>query len=153
MAILANILLQNAVLGKRLIYCFKDTKIVKSKKNNLNLRRCTLADVKREITSAFKIQQKKIGRQNKLLKKMKSLMSYVFRDVDKCDDAKSPSPGDAGDVDVEVRKFDEETYVIAIDTREVGVTRYHTDLSEKLMFCKAVAFFYKNWSKVTMNTL
>ena len=67
--------LENSVRGKCLVFKFKDTKIVKSKKKNEKLRMCTTIDVQREIKNSFDLEQDKL---KKCTRKFHSLLPSVI---------------------------------------------------------------------------
>ena len=137
---------QPSLKDKKIIFKYKDSKIVKSPGDNKHLHECTTEDLKREISQAFKIKQEKW--------KMKELQnlncfwkirgclnedrSFIYNSIE-CSEE---------EIEVDVYTDDAKVYLVDIKTHERGVLqRNRADFDRKIIFCKSVAYFYKNWKK------
>ena len=143
---------QPSLKSKRIIFKYKDSKIVKSPKDNKNLDECTTGDLKREIIRSFKIKQdrwkekklQKINCFSKITGCAEDDIRYRNQSFISCT---SQSSECSDEVNVEVSTDDGRIYLVDIKTNEKGVHRNHTDFDKKIIFCKAVSYFYKNWRK------
>ena len=50
-------------------------------------------------------------------------------------------------VDVDVTTPDGRAYIVDIKSNGQGGHKNHTDFEKKIIFCKAVSYFYKNWAR------
>ena len=138
---------------RKITFKYKDSKIVKSPKDNQNLRWSTTEELQKEVIQAFRQvndPMKKLKEKNRFISKMVSRKSIACQKSDKpTKQLKSPTLYD--DVEVLVTSDDGQRFVVEIKTNERGVHRNHTGLESKMMFCKTIAAFYKNQEKATFD--
>ena len=150
-------------VGKRIIFIFRDNKIEKSPKANKILHSYAEADLKSGLENAFRIvmtKQKK--KNNPSLRKTTSFSSmrwihHTCRSSDTNESIGSSEPSSPNEPlfksQVNVIHKDEKTVwvkiVLVVD--EINSENRST-VSEKVMFCKAVSYFYKRIGAVSENT-
>ena len=132
--------------NKKIIFKYKDSKIVKSPKENRHLRWATTEDLRNEVIQAFKqvTEPMKMPKErNRFIFKMIAPYCAAGQKSDEpIENPESPTPYD--NVEVIVTTEDGRTFLVEIKTKEQGVHRNHTGLESKMMFCKTISVFYKN---------
>ena len=136
--------------NRKIVFKFKDSKIVKSPKDNRHIRWTMADDLRNEVIRAFKEvndPMKKSKEKHRFSFKMITPSCVVGKKSDEPTTHHPESPTAYDDVEVIVTTDDSRTYLVEIKTNEQGVHRNHTGMESKMMFCKTIAAFYKNQEK------
>ena len=134
-------MIKSFLKDKRIIFKYRDSKIVKSAKDNKILKKCTVDDLKEGITHAFNVNMNK----DKI-----NLMNYLVTLIRRSKETREKpkvnlTSRNTRSVDVDVRTEDGRLYIVYIRSNGEGVVHNRSNLDEKIIFCKAVSHFYKNW--------
>ena len=154
--------------GKEITFKYKDSLIVKPK-NKHEIRPLKLDEIQKELATIFtavtmaaerRSETRKASRIGPLLKYLLPAYDVQVRseDILNClqilvkEDTTGGDRGSCADrVNHQIcaNRVNCGTHrvLIEVKTEEQGLYRNHTDVNRKMIFCKSVRTFYKNWKK------
>ena len=147
---------RNSISQKNIIFRFKDSKIVKSRKSNRCLSWCTNEELADELRKAFQIIADKKNRSKASWKDLMSLQRMTWGRKSSVNVRPLSTPcsklhrvtfDSANAVNVDIEPKNDTTLLVTIGPNQKGCYRNYKALETKIMFCKAVSYFYKTVEK------